>query len=71
MSNQKKNTAAGEHFLLRLLFICITYILRNVLKSAMQNTAKFIKRFGFHIFICFQPTHCLTVNSALLTQCIR
>ena len=48
----------------------VWYKFRNVLKSARQNQAQFIKRFGFDILIGPETANGLAVYAAFLSQLI-
>ena len=42
----------------------------NILQPAIQKSAQFIQRFGFHIVVGSQVTNRLAVDAALLTQLV-
>ena len=70
--NKPGYTVHSRHGVSRLSLLVILfyvwYKFRNVLKSARQNQAQFIKRFGFDILIGTETANGLAVYAAFLSQ---
>jgi len=69
--NKPGYTVHSRHGVSRLSLLVILfyvwYKFRNVLKSARQNQAQFIKRFGFDILIGPETANGLAVYAAFLS----